>query len=263
MLLRLRVALPDRPGSLGQVARTLGVVGADIVSVVVLERVGGRAVDDFTVVWPASAAVDRVLTGLAAIPGVRVDGVWRGTELLEPSSGREVALIGQVAANPDHGLATVVDAVPALFGADWAVAIAVGSDWAGGGPRGHGQTAWSGASVICASWRAPDVPPQVDIAPLRPRALSAADGVHLAVAPFQRGGLVLVVGRGGADGDAGAPPFHGSEVERLAQLVGATASVLGERLAGPGLAEPGMAGGSVAGAPAPAGTNHAAPSLAA
>ena len=121
MLLRLRVALPDRPGSLGQVARTLGVVGADIVSVVVLERVSGRAVDDFTVVWPASAPVDRVLIGLAAIPGVRVDGVWRGTELSEPSSGREVALIGQVAANPDHGLATVVDAAPALFGADWAV----------------------------------------------------------------------------------------------------------------------------------------------
>lgn len=251
MLLRLRVALPDRPGSLGQVARTLGVVGADIVSVVVLERVGGRAVDDLTVVWPASAPVDRVLTGLAAIPGVRVDGVWRGTELSEPSSGREVALIGQVAANPQNGLATVVDAAPALFGADWAVAILVGSDWAGGGARAQG---WSGSSVICASWRTPDVPPQVDIAPLRPRAISAADGIHLAVAPFQRGGLVLVVARGGADGDAGAPPFHGSEVARLAQLVGATASVLGERLAGPGLAELGKAGGSGNGTPAPAGT---------
>ncbi|MER7005071.1 amino acid-binding protein [Dactylosporangium sp. NPDC000555] len=255
MLLRLRVVLPDRPGSLGQVARTLGVVGADIVSVVVLERVGGRAVDDFTVVWPASAQVDRVLTGLAAVPGVRVDGVWRGTELSEPSSGREVALIGQVAANPDHGLATVVDAAPALFGADWAVAILVGSDWAGGGARTQSvRPAWSESSVVCASWRAPVVPPQVDIAPLRPRAASAADGVHLAVAPFQRGGLVLVVGRGGAEGDAGAPPFHGSEVERLAQLVGATASVLGDRLAGPGLAEPGKAGSRVAGTPAPAGT---------
>ncbi|GAA0722904.1 amino acid-binding protein [Dactylosporangium roseum] len=251
MLLRLRVALPDRPGSLGQVARTLGVVGADIVSVVVLERVGGRAVDDFTVVWPASAPADRVLAGLAAIPGVRVDGVWRGTELWEPNSGREVALIGQVAANPRNGLATVVDAAPALFGADWAVAIQVGADWAGGGVRAQ---AWSETAVVCASWRAPVVPPQADITPLRPRAMSAADGVHLAVAPMRRGGLVLVVARGGADGDAGAPPFHGSEVERLAQLVGATASVLGERLAGPGLAELGKAGDAVAGTPAPAGT---------
>jgi len=129
----LRVALPDRPGSLGQVARTLGVVGADIVSVMVLERAGGRAVDDFTVVWPASSPADRVLTGLAAIPGVRVDGVWRGTELSEPGGGREVALVGQVAANPANGLATLVDAAPALFGADWAAVLKMSSGWAGGG----------------------------------------------------------------------------------------------------------------------------------
>ena len=254
MLLRLRVALPDRPGSLGQVARTLGVVGADIVSVVVLERVGGRAVDDFTVVWPASAPVDRVLTGLAAIPGVRVDGVWRGTELPEPSSGREVALIGQVAANPANGLATVVDAAPALFGADWAVAIA-GRIGLGGRRRARpARRVRRCTSVVCASWRAPVSPHRWTSPHCAPARSRAADGIHLAVAPFQRGGLVLVVARGGADGDAGAPPFHGSEVDRLAQLVGAAAAVLGERLAGPGLAEPGTAGGSVTGTPAPAGT---------
>ncbi|MGH3683016.1 MAG: hypothetical protein ACRDT2_22535, partial [Natronosporangium sp.] len=76
MLLRVRVTLPDRPGSLGQVARTLGVCGADIVQVVVLERLAGRAVDDFTMVWPSGARLERLLAGLAAVPGVRVDGVW-------------------------------------------------------------------------------------------------------------------------------------------------------------------------------------------
>jgi hypothetical protein len=212
MLLRLRVALPDRPGSLGQVARTLGVLGADIVSVVVLERVGGRAVDDFTVVWPASSAVDRVLDGLTAIPGVRVDGVWRGTEVSEP--GREVALVGQVAANPASGLATVVDAVPALFGADWAAALRVSPAWAGGIAADF--------MVIAASWCAPTVLPAMDIAPLRPRTVTAADGTYVAVAPFQREGLVLVIARA----DPAAPPFHRSEVDRLAQLVDATAAVL-------------------------------------
>ena len=44
-----------------------------------------------------------------------------------------------------------------------------------------------------------------------------------------------------------------TSARRLAQLVGATASVLGDRLAGPGLAELGKAGGSVSGTPAPAG----------
>lgn len=233
VLLRLRVALPDRPGSLGHVARTLGVLGADIVAVVVLERVGGRAVDDFTVVWPASAPVDRVLDGLAAVPGVRVDGVWRGTELSEPSSGREVALVGQVAGNPATGLATVVDAAPALFGGDWAAVLKVSSGWVRAEGAGRGRTPCGpGTTLVTASWRAPVVIPSMNIAPLRPRAVTAADGTYVAVAPFRRGGLVLVVARGGADGDQGAPPFHRSEVERLAQLVNATAAVLGDAVLG-------------------------------
>lgn len=43
MLLRVRVTLPDRPGTLGQVARTMGVSGADIVQVVCWNgSAGGR-----------------------------------------------------------------------------------------------------------------------------------------------------------------------------------------------------------------------------
>jgi hypothetical protein len=224
MLLRLRVELPDRPGSLGQVARTLGVAGADIVQVVVLERVGGCAVDDFTVVWPASAAVDRILAGLTAVPGVRVAGVWRSTELPD-RGGREVAVVGQVAANPARGLVTLVDAVPGLFAADWAVVGIVGADWADGGG--------AGVRVVCGSCRAPGVPLIPDLTPLRPRAVTGADGAHLAAAPFRRAGLVLVVARGGdPDAEAGlhAPPFHRGEVERLAQLVDAAGTVLGTRL---------------------------------
>ncbi|MBT8224310.1 MAG: amino acid-binding protein [Dactylosporangium sp.] len=228
MLLRLRVALPDRPGSLGQVARALGAAGADIVQVVVLERVGGRAVDDFTVVWPASAPADRVLSGLVAVPGVRVDGVWRGTELSEPS-GREVTVVGQIAANPELGMSTLVDAVPGALGAEWSMALAVGPDWASGWTPGDDSTP-GGPALVGASWRAPSVPPRAEIAPVRPRATTAADGTHLAIAPFQRGGLVLVVARGGPGGDAGAPPFHRSEVDRLAQIVGAAAAVLGDQV---------------------------------
>ncbi len=225
MLLRLRVCLPDRPGSLGQVARTLGIVGADIVQVVVLERAGGRAIDDFTVVWPAAAPVDRVLAGLVAVPGVRVDGVWRATELPDPS-GREVAIVGQIAANPGYGLTTLVDAAPGVCAADWAAVLSVPQDWAAGSRVPP--------DVLCASWRAPVVPRIPDVAPLRPRALTAPDGTHLAVAPFQRGGLVLAVARGTGDStEPGlySPPFHRGEVERLAQLVEAVAAVLGERLA--------------------------------
>ncbi|MCI4065009.1 amino acid-binding protein [Micromonospora sp. R77] len=222
MLLRVRVTLPDRPGTLGQVARTLGVAGADIVQVVVLERLGGRAVDDFTVVWPGAARVERLLAGLAAIPGVRVDGVWRaiGTPT---TTGQDAELLAQIAANPADGVATLVDAVPGLLAADWAVAAVVPLDWAArsGGP--------SAATVGQASWRAP-VPPRLpEVTPLRARSMTAPDGTHYAVAPFGRAGLVLVVAREHT-GPLTAAAFHATEVDRLAQLVRAGAVILGDRL---------------------------------
>ena len=129
MLLRVRVTLPDRPGALGQVARTLGVAGADIVQVVVLERLAGRAVDDFTVVWPGTSRVERLMAGLGAIPGVQVDGVWRAIGA-PTTGGQDAELLAQVAANPSEGLATLVDAVPGLLAADWAAGAVVPADWA-------------------------------------------------------------------------------------------------------------------------------------
>ncbi|MEU8264542.1 amino acid-binding protein [Micromonospora sp. NPDC048999] len=221
MLLRVRVTLPDRPGALGQVARTLGVAGADIVQVVVLERLGGRAVDDFTVVWPGAARVERLLAGLAAIPGVRVDGVWRaiGTPT---TTGQEAELLAQIAANPADGVAILVDAVPGLLAADWAVAAVVPLDWAS--RPGAGM-----ATVGYASWRAP-VPSRLpEVTPLRAQAMISPDGHHYALAPFGRAGLVLVVARDHTE-PLTAAAFHTSEVERLAQLVRAGAVILGDRL---------------------------------
>ncbi|SCF38760.1 amino acid-binding protein [Micromonospora mirobrigensis] len=221
MLLRVRVTLPDRPGTLGQVARTLGVSGADIVQVVVLERLGGRAVDDFTVVWPGAARVERLLAGLAAIPGVRVDGVWRAIGA-PTTTGQDAELLAQIAANPTDGVATLVDAVPGLLAADWAVAAVVPLDWAS---RDGGGT----ATVGQASWRAPQPPRLPEVTPLRARSLTDADGTHYAVAPFGRAGLVLVVAREHTE-PLTAAAFHSTEVDRLAQLVRAGAVILGDRL---------------------------------
>ena len=227
MLLRVRVALPDRPGTLGQVARTLGVAGADIVQVVVLERLGGRAVDDFTVVWPGTARVERLLAGLAAIPGVQVDGVWRamGTPT---SGGQDAELLAQVAANAKDGLATLVDAVPGLLAADWAAAAVVPADWAARTP-GPAGAAGAEPAVAYASWRAPDPLRLPEVTPLRARSLEAPAGPHYAVAPFGRAGLVLMVARGDNDG-LPAAGFHITEVDRVAQLVRAAAVILGDRL---------------------------------
>jgi hypothetical protein len=235
MLLRVRVTLPDRPGALGQIARTLGVAGADIVQVVVLERLGGRAVDDFTVVWPGASRVERLLAGLAAIPGVQVDGVWKAIGA-PVNGGHDAELLAQVAANPADGLATLVDAVPGLLAADWAVAATVPADWAArtAAPR----SAAGDPSVAYASWRAPTPLRLPEITPLRARPLTGADGTHYAVAPFGRAGMVLVVARSD-DEDMRAASFHITEVDRVAQLVRAAAVILGDRL-DPAVAEPSL-----------------------
>ena len=230
MLLRVRVTLPDRPGALGQVARTLGVAGADIVQVVVLERLGGRAVDDFTVVWPGASRVERLLAGLGAIPGVQVDGVWKAIGA-PVSGGHDAELLAQLAANPADGLATLVDAVPALLAAEWAAAVVVPPDWAarsGAAPRPLRREP-SRLLTAYASWCAPSPLPLPEVTPLRARPMSGPDDIRYAVAPFGRAGLVLVLART-ADDELPAAAFHVTEVDRVAQLVRAAAVILGDRL---------------------------------
>jgi hypothetical protein len=236
MLLRVRVTLPDRPGALGQVARTLGVAGADIVQVVVLERLGGRAVDDFTVVWPGASRVERLLAGLGAIPGVQVDGVWKAIGA-PVSGGHDAELLAQIAANPAEGLSTLVDAVPGLLAADWAAAVVVPPDWAarsGAAPRPlpHEPVLPFGSQAIpaYASWRAPSPMRLPGVTPLRARPMSGPDGTRYAVAPFGRAGLVLVLARPVDDGELPGAEFHVTEVDRVAQLVRAAAVILGDRL---------------------------------
>ncbi|MEH1126686.1 amino acid-binding protein [Micromonospora sp. CPCC 206061] len=231
MLLRVRVTLPDRPGALGQVARTLGVAGADIVQVVVLERLGGRAVDDFTVVWPGASRVERLLAGLAAIPGVHVDGIWRAIGA-PVSGGHDAELLAQVAGNPVDGLSTLVDAVPGLLAADWAAAAVVPADWAArSGARTPDSPVPTGGepAVAYASWRAPAPLRLPEVTPLRARPLTGPDGARYAVAPLGRAGLVLMVARVDTD-DLPAAAFHVTEVDRIAQLVRAAAVILGDRL---------------------------------
>ncbi|MEU4244392.1 amino acid-binding protein [Actinoplanes sp. NPDC026619] len=234
MLLRVRVTLPDRPGALGQVARTLGVAGADIVQVVVLERLGGRAVDDFSVVWPGASRVERLLAGLAAIPGVQVDGVWKAIGA-PVNGGHDAELLAQVAANPSDGLATLVDAMPGLLAADWAAAAVVPADWAArsGVPRPMPTEPMLGlnddATVVYASWRAPAPLQLPEITPLRARPITGSEGTRYAVAPFGRAGLVLVLARED-NAELPAAAFHITEVDRVAQLVRAAAVILGDRL---------------------------------
>ena len=69
----LRVQLDDRPGSLGSLAVALGSVGADILSLDVVERASGYAIDDLVVELPPGAMPDMLITAAEKLIGVRVD----------------------------------------------------------------------------------------------------------------------------------------------------------------------------------------------
>jgi len=211
MLLQVRIRLADRPGSLGRVTWTLGVLGADIHQVVVLGRESGRAVDDITLELPRSVSRERLISALQEVPGVMVDGVWPAS--WAPGMASEVAVIGQVAADPGRGPATLVDALPRLFGADWAALVG------------------SGGLVVYGSIEAPR---EVAIPePVRPRTYHDDQGGRCAMAPFGEDPVaqhVVVVSR------TQAPGFHTAELDRLVQVVGATVTVLAGRLVD---AEPG------------------------
>ncbi|WP_433462496.1 ACT domain-containing protein [Spirillospora sp. CA-128828] len=204
MLLRIRVRLPDRPGSLGRVARTLGAAGVDVVQMAVLERDKGRAMDDFTVAWPAGAGVERLAEGLESVPGVSVVGIWPTAE--PQGAYPDAAVIGQVAAAPERGPQILADAVPAILSADWAGLAE---------PKGEG-----GAVLVHASAGGEPGADLPGLLPLRPRAFTAPDGTQFALCPLAGGGVALVVAR------TGAPPFHRTEVSRLEQLAVAADAVL-------------------------------------
>src|SRR6476620_4188376 len=160
MLLRLRISLPDRPGSLGQVTRVLGVAGADITQLVVLERGEGRAVDDLTVYWPDSAPREDLVRCLEGMAEVTVEGVWATREA--PGTYPELEILKYITTAGDRALATLLDSMPVLFSADWAAA---GTEKA---PR----------VVIHSSWRAPDEVPFPEDTPSRPTAFTLDSGPH-------------------------------------------------------------------------------------
>ncbi|GGS48653.1 amino acid-binding protein [Planobispora rosea] len=201
MILRLRVSFPDRPGALGQVARVLGTLGADILQVTVLERETGRAVDDFIVSCPGAPDAEAVRDRLPVVPGLRVEGVWPTRET--PGAAPDYDLLRHVAADPSRAYPTLVDAVPGLVGAEWAVAVSAGGE------------------LVHRSWQAPDTLDETgslvgvkigDLASLRPSVLTSGP-YRLMSLPVPGAALHVVLAR------TEGPPFHRAEVDRANRVL--------------------------------------------
>jgi len=210
VLVRLRLSVPDRPGSLGLVATALGSAGADIVRLEVLDSEGGRVDDDLFLEVADEDQLGRVLNRLGSLAGVSVGGVQHPAP---PVAGHaELELVGRLVARPGNALQTLVDGAPAAFGADWGALVEYGP---AGDPGG----------VVATSVHAPGKEAVALTVPLRLAAVTMTPpgrdqpygGTALVPVGREPVGLVLVRETG--------PSFHRTELWRLAQLcelVGAT-----------------------------------------
>ena len=128
MLYVLRVSLPDQPGSLGDVAATLGTIGADIVSLRVIDRDSFNAVDEICVAGTGMSP-ERLRVAVESVPGVVCEIVRRIARVPDPLGGLQLAdKLARIEAEPYECLA---EGLPEALGATWALVMRVTSD----GPR--------------------------------------------------------------------------------------------------------------------------------
>ena len=212
----LRLVVPDRPGILGAVATALGTAGIDIVSVDVLERGRGLAVDDIVVDLPPDRLPDSLITVAQAVPGVQV-------ESLRPFHGpldthRELELLEALArAAGGTAVKLLAAELPRVFHSGWSVVLSGTAD----GP----------CEVLAASDAAPSfdgmtvpwlplssaqlLPSEAAWLPERWREMA----IEMMATPFGSPRTAVVIGR------SGGPAFRRSELLRLVHLTGIAASV--------------------------------------
>jgi hypothetical protein len=211
----LRLVVPDRPGILGAVATALGQAGVDIVSLDVLERGGGVAVDDLVVDLPPDRLPDRLITAAQAVPGVQV-------EALRPFSGaldthRELELLESLARAAEGTAVKLLAAeLPRVFHGGWAAVLHRT-------PGGVEVPAASDAAPTFEGLVLPWLPlPAPRLLPsdedwLPPRWRDMA--IEMMAAPYGSPDSAIVLGR------SGGPAFRRSELLRLVHLAGIAATV--------------------------------------
>jgi hypothetical protein len=213
----LRVQLADRPGSLGSLAVALGSVGADILSLDVVERGPDYAIDDLVVELPAGGMPDTLITAAESLQGVRVDSLRPHTGLLD--AHRELALIDHVAAagNTTAKLQVLVDEAPQVLRVNWCIVLNKSDDEF---ERVAGSPGAPETRLTAAPWmpieHAIALDATEDWVPQVWRDLDTT----LIAAPLGTPNTSVVLGR------PGGPAFRPSEVARLGYLAGIVATLL-------------------------------------
>ena len=179
MLFALRVTVPDRPGSLAHVSGALAQLGADIVTLDVLDRGDGHATDEICVEAPDgyAEAIRRAVEG--------VDGavVLAARPVGSPPDRCAALELATHLATAEDPVQTLVDGLPAALWASWCLAL-IGT---AAGPR---VVAASPSAPARATFETPwlplDQPCRLEAAPWMPpswRMSAGAGALELAAAP--------------------------------------------------------------------------------
>ena len=216
----LRLVVPDKPGIFGAVATALGEAGIDIVSVDVLERANGVAVDDVVVELPRGRVPDSLITAVRTVPDVEV-------ESLRPFAGpldthRELELLDALAQAAEGTTAKLLAAeLPRVFHSGWAVVLQAIEGTTGGQPwevaaASDAAPTFEGLTLPWMPLPSPRLlPSDEEWLPERWQEMA----LEMMAAPYGGPGCAVVLGR------SGGPPFRRSELMRLAHLTGIATTV--------------------------------------
>ena len=174
----LRVWLDDRPGSLASVAGQIGALQGDLIGIDVLERGGGRVIDEFVVELADMQSLDKIVSAVDALGGVDVELADFVPEFPDPRlDALELAGALVSAATQHELLETLVSESRRRFGCTWAAVVdrSSSSQLASSGPAPHAK--WVTAFVTGISESRGESP------------------VDVAWAALSGTGLVLVFGR--------------------------------------------------------------------
>jgi hypothetical protein len=203
----VRVELADRPGALGAVASRIGAVRGDVVSVEILDRRGGRALDDFLVDLP-DGAVDLLRLEIEEVDGAVVEAVHpvhcaMGDARRDAYDGATALLTER---SPQGALRLLAALARRELAADWSAVVDTGAVREPSGPHALVRD----LAVFCADGPAPPAHRLSTLA-CDLRDSSRLPSAETAWASMAAWDLALVVGRPGRR-------FVQAERERLTAL---------------------------------------------
>lgn len=206
----VRIWVPDRPGALGAVASRIGAVRGDLVGIDILERGGGRAIDELVVQLPDEDLVPLLVAEMAQVDGVDVEDIRPvDADAVDPRlDALETAAVLVEQDDVEKLRSVLAEHACHDFEVDWAMVVAVG-----------------GREPLAVVGEAPAAP-WVDAFVHGSRSAAEATGADsgpddVAWAPLDGANAALVVGRRGR-------PFRARERRQLAALARIADHRLGE-----------------------------------